>query len=420
MASDDLETPLGVTETRKRRSIPIGLPVTVLLALCLLGFLGWAAFVKDPLGGEPMAVVALPDGTAKPDAAAKPDEAAKQSEAGAPEKNAAGEAHGEGAGAGDGHTVTIIDGSTGKRQDVRIPSDGSPAGLAQPAGENADHAAAGTPAHGEKPAPAKAGESPSNLLEASRHGMLPRIGLDGARPSVAYAEPTPAGTGAKIAIVVAGLGVSPTTTAAALKELPPAVTLAFLPYGDDLARLVGQARAEKHEVLLQVPMEPFDYPDDDPGPQTLLTSLAGDQNVDRMQWAMGRFQGYVGIMNFMGGRFTSTETAVAPMLREVAKRGLLYVDDGASPRSLAGQIAGANNLPFAKGTVVLDEVPSNAEMDRAFERLETTARESGSAVGIARALPLSIERIAAWAQAAEGRGFVVVPITAVAVKAKPT
>ena len=98
-------------------------------------------------------------------------------------------------------------------------------------------------------------------------------------------------------------------------------------------------------------MEPFDYPDNDPGPQTLLTSLDAEQNIDRLHWLMSRFQGYVGIANYMGARFTASEQALAPVLRETAKRGLIYFDDGSSPRSLAGQIAGANNLAFAKADV---------------------------------------------------------------------
>ena len=103
-------------------------------------------------------------------------------------------------------------------------------------------------------------------------------------------------------------------------------------------------------------MEPFDYPDNDPGPQTLLTSLAPQQNVDRLHWLMGRFQGYVGLINMMGARFTASEQAFAPVLQEAEKRGLIFVDDGSNPRSVAGRIAGANNLPFAKADVTIDAV----------------------------------------------------------------
>jgi len=217
--------------------------------------------------------------------------------------------------------------------------------------------------------------------------------------------------------VVTGLVISSAATGEALK-LPRAVTLAFAPYGSDLERIASRARGEGHELLLQLPMEPFDYPDNDPGPQTLLTSLAPEQNIDRMQWLMSRFQGYVGVANYMGSRFTSADTALAPMLREVAKRGLMYLDDGSSPRSLAGQIATANGLPFAKAGLALDAVPTPNEIDRALLRLESMARDGGIAVGVVSALPVSMARIAKWAKTAESRGFLLVPISAAVVKPK--
>ncbi|NVO14328.1 MAG: divergent polysaccharide deacetylase family protein [Rhodoplanes sp.] len=378
------------------------MPIAALLVLCLVTFVGWAFVVDDPLGGEPVVVVKLPaalPAAGGPAGGAAPAPAPSGAEApAAPKVEAAAATPAPAGPAAGGQTITIIDGSTGKRQEVTLPAAGGAAG-----GE------------------VKLAAVEQSLLEATRHGHVPRIGLNGGRPSVVYARKPPPlsdGATARVALVIGGLGVSATATADAMKKLPGVVTFAFVPYGNEVDKLVAKARGEGHEVLLQLPMEPFEYPDNDPGPQTLLTSLTPEQNIDRMQWAMSRFQGYVGIVNYMGGRFTSTETAIGPVLREVAKRGLVYVDDGSSPRSLAGQFAGANNLPFAKAAVVLDAVPSNAELDRALAKLEAVARESGSAVGIARALPLSIERLAQWAKQAEGRGIVLVPITAIAAKAK--
>jgi polysaccharide deacetylase 2 family uncharacterized protein YibQ len=222
----------------------------------------------------------------------------------------------------------------------------------------------------------------------------------------------------RVAIVVGGLGISAVVTQRAIDKLPGAVTFAFTPYGADVDGMATAARAGGHELLLQTPMEPFDYPDNDPGPQTLLTTLPMDQNLDRLHWLMSRFQGYVGLANTMGARFTSNEQALAPVLKETARRGLIYVDDGSSPRSVAGQVANANNLPFAKAEVTLDAVPTQAHIDRALAKLEALAREHGSAVGIASALPASIDRITEWAKGAEIRGITLVPITAIALKPK--
>jgi polysaccharide deacetylase 2 family uncharacterized protein YibQ len=133
---------------------------------------------------------------------------------------------------------------------------------------------------------------------------------------------------------------------------------------------------------------------------------------------MARMQGYVGITNLMGARFTASGPALAPILQEVAKRGLLYLDDGSSSRSVAGQVAGGQSLPFAHADIVLDSVPGAAEMDQALARLELAAKERGSAIGFATATPASIARIAAWTKSVEKRGFVLVPISMVAAKAK--
>jgi len=158
-------------------------------------------------------------------------------------------------------------------------------------------------------------------------------------------------------------------------------------------------------------MEPFDYPDNDPGPHTLTVSLPPEQVADRLQWLMARFPGYVGVVNFMGGRFMSNEAALSPVLREVRARGLLFLDDGTSGRSIAPQAAEALGLSHAKADVVLDAVQRGAEIDAALARLEKLAREKGSAIGTSAALPVTVERIARWIKAAEARGVTLVPLS---------
>jgi len=258
------------------------------------------------------------------------------------------------------------------------------------------------------------------LLEKSRYGMIPVI-ADGLKPFTVYAAEADRAKAAKmpvVAIVVGGLGVGAAKTTDAIMKLPAAVTLAFTPYGSDPGKLAERARAQRHEILLQIPMEPFDYPDNDPGPQTLLTSLNSDQNLDRMYWHLSRFQGYAGIANFMGGRFVVGDAVMQPIVREAAKRGLGYFDDGSAPRSVAGSLAAAQAMPYAKGDVTIDTVPTAVEIDRALGNLENLAKERGVAVGVASALPISIERIGTWAKALESRGIMLVPLTTAMLKAR--
>ena len=217
------------------------------------------------------------------------------------------------------------------------------------------------------------------LLEKSRYGMIPVV-ADGLKPFTVYAAEADRAKAAKmpvVAIVVGGLGVGAAKTTDAIMKLPPAVTLAFTPYGSDPAKLAERARAQRHEILLQIPMEPFDYPDNDPGPQTLLTTLNAEQNLDRLYWHLSRFQGYAGIANFMGARFVATDAVMQPIIREAAKRGLGYLDDGSAPRSVAPSLAAGQAMPFAKADFTIDAVPTSAEIDRALAKLETLAKERG-------------------------------------------
>ena len=248
--ADDLSTPLGQKTARRKRRFR--LPFTamqalaVLLGLFLVTFAGFAIFNDNPLGGEPIARVAIRQPTP---AAEKPAAAACQALPSTAPRSAAKQAA-----AGEQKTVTIIDGSSGTRQDVVI--------------------GAATRRQGRAPTPRPpmmAGIDP-RLLEKSRYGMIPVV-ADGLKPFTVYAAEADRAKAAKmpvVAIVIGGLGVGAAKTTDAIMKLPAAVTLAFTPYGSDPGKLAERARAQRHEILLQIPMEPFDYPDNDPGPQTLL------------------------------------------------------------------------------------------------------------------------------------------------------
>jgi uncharacterized protein len=391
--ADDLSTPLGQEAARRKRRYRMPFTgmqaLAALLGLFLAAFAGFAIFNDDPLGGEPIKRMALPQ--------ASPGEKLASPAASQPEAKSAAKQ----AAPADQKTVTIIDGSNGARQDVVIGGD---------AADKAD---------GDPPAMMMAGID-QRLLEQSRYGMIPVV-ADGLKPFTAYAGEADRARAAKmpaVAIVVGGLGVGAAKTTDAIMKLPPAVTLAFTPYGSDPAKLADRARAQRHEILLQIPMEPFDYPDNDPGPQTLLTTLEAEQNLDRLYWHLSRLQGYAGVANFMGARFVVADTVMQPIIREAAKRGLGYLDDGSAPRSVASSLAAGLAMPFAKADLSIDAVPTAVEIDRELAKLEALAKERGVAVGVASALPVSIERIGAWSRTLDSRGVMLVPLTTIMLKSK--
>jgi len=413
--ADDLSAPLGQKTARRKRRFRLPIrpmqALAVLLGLFLVTFAGFALFGNNPLGGEPMAHVALrttPADDTPPAGSTSATAIERGMQAG--QKQAA---------PGEQRIVTIIDGSSGKRQDVVIGGNAKEKGQER-ALENSQEKGSGEKADSEAAASTVMPGVDARLLERTRYGMIP-LATENLKPYMAYAATADQAKVARmpvISIVIGGLGVGAAKTVDAIVRLPSAVTLAFTPYGSDPTKLAERARAQRHEILLQIPMEPYDYPDNDPGPQTLLATLGTEQNLDRLFWHLGRMQGYAGIANFMGARFVATETAMQPIIREASRRGLAYFDDGSAPRSVAAALAQSQALPFAKGDVAIDAVPTAGEVDHALAKLEDIAKERGFAVGTASALPVSIERIAVWTKGLEGRGVLLVPLTSVMLKSK--
>ncbi len=256
-----------------------------------------------------------------------------------------------------------------------------------------------------------------NLIEETPNGPIPQVDGAGQTPFATYARasmtPTAAAGKPLIAIVVTGLGISESGTLDAIAKLPDNVSLAFAPYGRSLKRTTAAARAEGHEMLLEIPMEPFDYPDNDPGPQTLLTGQSPRANLDKLFWLMARFGGYFGVINYMGARFTSSAGDFEPVMEEVGTRGLGYLDDGSSNRSVAPQLAGRDKVPFGRGDAEIDTNPARSAILAKLGELEDKAADKGFAIGIGSALPVTIDAIADWAEGLKSRGALLVPVSAV-------
>ena len=221
----------------------------------------------------------------------------------------------------------------------------------------------------------------------------------------------------RIAVVVTGLGLSSAATEAAIKQLPPAITLSFTPYAPRLGEYVSLARVNGHEVMLDLPMEPTSYPDDDPGPQALLTALSERQNLERLRWALDRANGYVGVAAVMGSRFLASVDHLEPILEEIKRSGLVFLDNRASDESIGGELASKIGVPNAVNDRFLDRTLSSpVAIDARLIQLERIAFTDGAAVAMGRPYQVTIERLRDWSKEVEKRGYVLAPITAIAAR----
>jgi polysaccharide deacetylase 2 family uncharacterized protein YibQ len=216
----------------------------------------------------------------------------------------------------------------------------------------------------------------------------------------------------RIAVVLTGLGFSSQATESAIEDLPPGVTLSFTPYAQKLPQWIALARGSGHEVMLDLPMEPVSYPDDDPGPRALLTQLDELQNKQRLRWVIDRAEGFVGLAATMGSRFTGSEPHLKPVLQEIKAQGLMFLDNQSSEASVVARVAQDLGLPYAVNNRTLDDGDvGQLTIDARLAQIERMALSDGASIAIGRPYPATLARLREWIKTLESRGFELVPIT---------
>lgn len=380
MSRDELRQPLTKRSLSERlwAKRPSPMLATSILAACgFIALSAWAIHTPYPFAGEPIVTAAIP-----------PVEELKTASTTSPEEEAVAE---ENAAEDDGANIQA-------EAPVEQDSYQTEASIIL------------SPRRPLKAAPV------ANLIETTSIGQLPRIGSGNKKPSEVYARTTPLGVihseRPKIAILLGGMGLNAKLTQQAIRDLPGDVTFAFAPYGEDLQTQVNRARADGHEVLLQLPMEPVGYPANNPGPKTLLADADAGENLQALHWHMSRFAGYTGITNYMGGRLLTTPAALKPVMAEIHKRGLVYLEDSSTPMTVSETVAQDTKLDQRRAQVVIDADPSPQAIATALELLESEAKANGFAIGTGSGLKVTVDSVKAWAEQLQNRGILLVPVSA--------
>lgn len=253
------------------------------------------------------------------------------------------------------------------------------------------------------------------LMEESQFGPLPIVSADGRRPFDVYSVPHIRGNARfRIALLITELGKRARQTQRAVDMLPEEVGLAFSVYGSDLHTWGQKARADGHEVFLSIPMEPVNAQQNDAGPLTLMTGQSRRLRETMLRTNLGKFTGYVGVVNFMGSRFTAAPDSIRPVLDELKRRGLMFVDNRDSKFSRAAAMAAGINMPWAINNGYIDDELDAAFIATQLEKLEQRARAQGTALGIGRPYPVTYRTIEVWAEGLAAKGIELVPVTSIA------
>lgn len=205
-----------------------------------------------------------------------------------------------------------------------------------------------------------------------------------------------------IALVIDDCGVVDSGTRAAI-DLPAAVTLTFLPYGHNAAALARQAQERGHPVLLHMPMQPIGRVD--PGPNALTVDLPLSEITQRVRDGFAALPPVLGLNNHMGSRFTAEADMMQPVIQEIKKRNLFFLDSVTSAQSVAANVARAAGVPTLSRDVFLDDIVTEDEVERELARAESIARKHGSVIAIGHPHPSTLKVLNRWIANLKQRGF---------------
>ncbi len=213
---------------------------------------------------------------------------------------------------------------------------------------------------------------------------------------------------ALVAIILDDMGLERTRAMRAI-ALPTPITLSFLPYGRDAPALAVLARQRGHEVLLHMPMQPMGS--ENPGPQALNVDLGPQEIRMRVGAALDRFGDAVGLNNHMGSRFMADRSLIAPVMEELAARGLIFVDSRTVNATQGPAAADMVSVPAVIRDVFLDnEITFEAVLKQLVE-LEQIAKRNGAAIAIGHPHDVTLAALAGWLPTLAERGFQAVPVT---------
>ena len=252
------------------------------------------------------------------------------------------------------------------------------------------------------------------LTQQGPNGPLPIVAANGTTAAQAYARPFSAQSNRPLlAVIIGGLGFNAAATSQAINELPPEITLSFVPYANNLQSWIDQARAHGHEVMLELPMEPFDSAADDTGPQTLLASATPQQNVSHLEQLLSLGAGYFGVTNYQGARFATSAQASQPIVQALKRRGLVFVSSGIGQHTALSVEAARAGLTNTAADRIIDARREADAIDDQLLNLEALALQNQSAIGAGFAYPVTMQQVGHWASDVTSRGYQLAPVSAV-------
>lgn len=203
-------------------------------------------------------------------------------------------------------------------------------------------------------------------------------------------RPPPRPVGAQLALILDDIGNVYRPIKEVLNWGIP-LTLSVFPKRPYSRRIAREASLRGLEVMLHLPMEPWGYPEKDPGAGALMHWMSSSEMKRVLEEDLRGLPRVRGVNNHMGSRFTEDRRAMQEVLSVLKERRLYFVDSLTTPRSVGYRLAREMGVPSYRRDVFLDVVPRKEAIRGQFQKFLQVASLQGFAVGIAHPYPETLQ-----------------------------
>lgn len=167
-----------------------------------------------------------------------------------------------------------------------------------------------------------------------------------------------------------------------LIDIGAPLTLAVLPFTPYAKEAATMGNAAGLEIILHLPMEPNDYPTNNPGKGALLTTMDKSTLLSQLKADLEAVPHITGANNHMGSKFTEYAGGMYHVLVELKKRELFFIDSKTSTKSVAFSQARTIGIKTAERSIFLDNKQSEEAIAKQLAKAIGAAKTKGAAIAI--------------------------------------
>ncbi len=208
-----------------------------------------------------------------------------------------------------------------------------------------------------------------------------------------------------VAVILTGLGLNKNWTAHVLTTFKDKATFAFSPYSSNIEDQLQEATNLGHQALIALPLEPYNYPNPDPGPHTLLTGVKAEENIAKTKAILKKIPKGIGIIGEYGSRFTLSQPDLEPVLKEIKKHGSIFIDPYTTLHSQVQQTCKLLDMGCHQVDLKLTASEAVTQSDEFFKKVIQSAKENGIIIVTVPAIPAFTDRLLEWIDTLEKKGI---------------